>query len=104
MDEKIIQLEADVETIKDRNLRVESDKAWETSTFRIFSITVITYIVASLVLYFLGARNPMLNALVPTAGYFLSTQSLPIIKKWWTGNYFHKNKTARQTSEDSSGR
>lgn len=104
MDEKIRQLEANVEAIKNRNLKVESDKAWETSAFRIFSITAITYIVASFVLYFLEAKNPMLNALVPTVGYFLSTQSLPIIKKWWTSKYLRRNKTARQTSEDSSGK
>ena len=83
MEERIKKLEKDIVEIKERNVRVEADKAWETSSFRIFSITIITYIVAVLVLYFIGAKNFLLNALVPTVGFFLSIQSLPTVKKWW---------------------
>ncbi|MFH1566254.1 MAG: hypothetical protein ABIB98_03610 [bacterium] len=83
MEEKIQKIEKEISVIKERNLRVEADKAWETSNFRIFSITLITYIIASFVLYFIGAKNFLLSALVPTAGYFLSIQSLPAIKRWW---------------------
>ncbi|HOR57690.1 MAG TPA: hypothetical protein PLV82_03395 [bacterium] len=90
MEDKIQKIEREIETIKERNLRVEADKAWETSSFRIFSITIITYIIASLVLYFIGAKNFLLNALVPTAGFFLSIQSLPAIKKWWIKKYLNK--------------
>ncbi len=90
MEEKIQKLEKEVATIKERNLRVEADKAWETSNFRIFSITIITYIIAALVLYFIGAKNFLLSALVPTAGFFLSVQSLPVIKRWWTKKFLHK--------------
>ncbi len=89
MEEKIKKLEKDIAEIKERNLRVESDKAWETSSFRIFSITIITYIVAVLVLYFIGAKNFLLNALVPTVGFFLSIQSLPTIKKWWIKKFLN---------------
>lgn len=73
--------------MKQRNLRVEADKAWETSTFRILSICVITYIIAAVVMYFIGVQNVFLNALIPTLGYFLSTQSLPAIKAWWIKVY-----------------
>jgi hypothetical protein len=90
MEEKIQKLEREVEAIKERNLRVEADKAWETSNFRIFSLTIITYIVATLVLYFIGAKNFLLNALVPTAGFFLSVQTLPAIKKWWIKKFLRK--------------
>jgi hypothetical protein len=83
MENKIDSLEQEVREIKERNLRVESDKAWETSLFRTLFISALTYIVASIVLYFLGSNSPLLNAFVPTVGYFLSTQSLPFIKKWW---------------------
>ena len=92
MEEKIQKLENEIAIIKERNLRVEADKAWETSNFRIFSITIITYIVASLVLYFIGAKNFLLNALVPTARFFLSIQSLPAIKRWWMKKSFKQNK------------
>lgn len=90
MEDKIQKIEREIETIKERNLRVEADKAWETSSFRIFSITIITYIIASLILYFIGAENFLLNALAPTAGFFLSIQSLPAIKKWWIKKYLNK--------------
>ena len=83
MEDKIQQLKNDVELIKKRNLRVEADKAWETSMFRILSICVITYVTATAVMYFIGVKNVWLNALVPTLGYYLSTQSLPAIKSWW---------------------
>lgn len=90
MEEKIRQLEKEIEAIKQRNLRVEADKAWEMSSFRIFSITVITYIIAVLVLYFIGAKNFLLSALVPALGFFLSIQSLPAVKKWWIKKILHK--------------
>ncbi|MDD2756822.1 MAG: hypothetical protein PHT51_02655 [Patescibacteria group bacterium] len=87
MEEKIINIEKEIEIIKERNRRVEADKAWETSGFRIFSVCLITYIIASFVLYFIGVKNFLLNALVPTVGFFLSIQSLPAIKKWWIRKY-----------------
>ncbi|HBB49870.1 TPA: hypothetical protein DCZ50_03225 [Candidatus Nomurabacteria bacterium] len=85
MEEKIENLGKEIEAIKERNLRVEVDKAWETSYFRILLITVITYIIAAFLLYFIGANNFLLGALVPAIGFFLSTQTLPAIKKWWIG-------------------
>ena len=90
MQEKIENLEKEIKIIKERNRRVEADKAWETSWFRIFFIAAITYIIAAIVLYFIGAKNFLLNALVPTIGYFLSTQSLPAIKRWWIRRNFKK--------------
>lgn len=87
MEEKIKKLEKEVEEIKQRNLRVEADKAWETSYFRVFLISVIIYIIAVKLLYFVGTGNYYLNALVPAIGYFISVQSLPFIKKWWIKNY-----------------
>ncbi len=88
MQDKIEQLEKEVEIIKQRNLRVEADKAWETSAFRIFSLCLITYIIAAIVMYFISVQNFLLNAFIPTIGYYLSTQSLPVIKTWWI-NKFH---------------
>ena len=92
MEEKIQKLEKEISDIKERNSRVEADKAWETSSFRIFSITIITYIVVTLVLYFIGAKNFLLSALVPTAGFFLSIQSLPAVKKWWIKKFLREKK------------
>lgn len=90
MEEEIRKLEKEIAAIKERNLRVEADKAWERSGVRIFSLAVITYIVAVLVLYFIGVKNLLLNALVPTAGFLLSVQTLPVIKRWWIRYFFRK--------------
>lgn len=90
MDSRIQNLENEIRLIKERNLRVEADKAWETSGFRIFSLCLITYIVAAVLLYVIGVPSFLLSALVPTAGFFLSVQSLPAIKRWWVKKYLSK--------------
>ena len=72
--------------IEERNKRVELDKAWETSSVRILSISIITYIAAIISLYSIGVSKPYLSALIPVLGFILSTQSIPVIKKYWIKN------------------
>ncbi|MCX6754017.1 MAG: hypothetical protein NTV03_03115 [Candidatus Nomurabacteria bacterium] len=72
--------------IEERNKKVELDKAWETSFVRILSISIITYIAAIFVLYSIGVSKPYLSALIPVLGFILSTQSIPIVKKYWIKN------------------
>jgi len=81
-------VQKEIELIKDRNNRVEADKAWETSKSRIFSVVVMTYIITAIAFYFIGVKNFLLNALIPTVGFYLSTQSLPFIKKRWIGKIY----------------
>lgn len=81
------QLIEEIEKIKARNKRVEDDKAWETSWFRIIFITLVTYLVALWFMYIIDLNRPYLNALVPTGGYFLSTLTIPVLKKWWIRKY-----------------
>lgn len=69
--------------IEQRNIRVETDKAWEVSVTRRMSIAILTYFTASLFLWLMNAAYPLIHSLVPTGGYVLSTLSLPWIKKWW---------------------
>lgn len=83
MDERVEKLEREVEALKERNKRVEEDKAWETSWARTITIALITYIVAAIVLYVVEAEAFLATALVPALGYALSTQSLPAVKRWW---------------------
>lgn len=78
-----MNIEERLQNIEERNLRVEADKAWETSTIRIGSIMLITYIIACGVLAVIGNDNPFRNALIPVLGYFLSVQSLPFLKRSW---------------------
>ena len=82
-----MEFEKEIALIQERNKRVEADKAWETSYFRIGLITVITYIVAFIVLYCLGNDKFFLNALVPVIGYLLSAQSIPMVKRRWIKKY-----------------
>jgi preprotein translocase subunit SecF len=69
--------------IEERNARVSSDKAWETSWFRRGMIAGITYIFAVILLTVLGERGALQFALVPVAGYVVSTFSLPPAKALW---------------------
>ena len=85
---ELAEIKAEIANIKERNIRVEGDKAWEKSLFRKLTICIITYITANILLFFLGIKDFYLSAMIPTAGFFLSTLSLPAIKKWWIKNYF----------------
>jgi preprotein translocase subunit SecF len=82
MDE-IGQIKKDIQEIKERNARVEKDKAWETSLSRKILITILTYIVIVLFFFFAELPKPFLNAIVPTLGFVLSTASIPFFKKIW---------------------
>ncbi|MES2014825.1 MAG: hypothetical protein V4437_03395 [Patescibacteria group bacterium] len=83
IEERLQKVESKIELIRERNVRVEAEKAWETSWFRVILLSVVTYFTASIILLALGVTNFFFAALVPAAGYFLSVQSLPTIKKWW---------------------
>ena len=86
MNEKDIYEE--IVKIKERNNKVEVDKAWETSLTRKLFIGAATYIIASVWLVIINDTDPFLKAFVPAAGYLLSTLSLPFVKKWWTKNFY----------------
>lgn len=77
------ELEKRIKQIEERNKKVEGDKAWETSTLRKALIIILTYIFAVLYLKIADTTNPFLGAVVPCAGFFLSTQTLNMIKKEW---------------------
>jgi hypothetical protein len=79
----IQEIEKRVTEIEKRNKKVEADKAWETSSLRKFLIIVLTYIFAVLYLKIADTTNPFLGAVVPCVGFFLSTQTLNLIKKKW---------------------
>lgn len=86
MDKK---LEERINAIEERNKRVEGDKAWETCNLRKILIIVFTYIFAVLYLKIADTTNPWFGAVIPCVGFYLSTQSINIIKKLWLKKY-HK--------------
>ena len=83
MSASLEDLERRIVAIEQRNARVEKDKAWETSSLRILVIGVLTYIVAVMAFWILGNEHFLLNALVPSAAFVLSVQSLPVVRRWW---------------------
>jgi len=84
--------ENELETIKQRNLRVENDKAWEISWARKLSIAAMTYIVLVVYLPMLGLQKSYLHATVPVIGYLLSTLTLPVLKNLWLEKMRNCNK------------
>lgn len=81
------EIEKEIELIKDRNKRVEKDKAWETSMLRKVSIAILTYIVVITYSYLIkNVSNIFLSSLVPVIGFLLSTLSLKAIRNIWEKN------------------
>jgi hypothetical protein len=90
-DERLQRLEAELELIKHRNTRVEADKAWETSRFRIISICVLTYFLSACMLYAIGGKRPWIDGVMPVLGFFISSRSLRLIKSLWVEKYYKKH-------------
>lgn len=77
-------LENEIEKIKERNSRVEMDKAWETSWTRRICIMILTYIIVVTYTYLISkVSNIWLSSLVPVIGFTLSTLSLNVVRKIW---------------------
>lgn len=81
--DEIQLLKEEIEKIKERNKRVEADKAWEVSKTRTAFISVITFVLIYLFLLFGNANNPILNALLAVVAYWISTETYGVLKRWW---------------------
>lgn len=79
----ITDLEKEIEAIKQRNKRVETEKTWETSWTRRIVVVILTYLVISLFFLFAGVSHPFTGAIVPALAFVLSTASVPIFKNLW---------------------
>lgn len=79
----IADLEKEIELIKQRNKRVETEKTWETSWTRRIVVVILTYLVISLFFVFAGVSQPFTNAIVPALAFVLSTASVPFFKDLW---------------------
>ena len=69
MEERLQKIEEEITAISERNRRVEANKAWEGSFARLFCVALITYVVASFLLYIINAEHIFLGALVPVVGF-----------------------------------
>lgn len=86
----IEDLQKEIKQIKQRNKKVESDKAWEISGTRRILILLLVYILVVVLCYITDLANPFINAAVASLGFFLSTLIVPMVKRWWL-KYFYKN-------------
>jgi uncharacterized membrane protein YccC len=75
----------EIDALKERNKRVELDKAWETSLTRKIIVAILTYIVMVIFFYFAELPKPFINSIVPSLAFILSTLSLPVFRKIWVG-------------------
>ena len=76
-------LEREIRGIRERNKRVEADKAWETSWSRKILIAIITYFLIVVFFYFAGLPEPFLNSIVPAVAFVLSTLTIGAFKRAW---------------------
>jgi len=83
------ELEKRVRSIEERNRRVESDKAWETSYTRRSLLVLFTYLAMGFYLQAIEIKQPWLNAIVPAAAFMLSTLTLPFFRRLWI-KHVHK--------------
>ena len=101
IESRLSHIESSILAIEARNSRVEAAKAWETSGARIGGVALATYLTMNLILWTLGGPFPPLHAIVPTAGYLLSTLSLPVLKRWWINRHLNRGMELRQRPEDT---
>lgn len=87
---QIDSIKSSIKKIKERNKKVEADKAWETSNTRKLLIALLTYLVIVLFFHFAWIINPFINAIVPTIWFLLSTLSMNYFKKLWIKNIYKK--------------
>ncbi|HEX8965473.1 MAG TPA: hypothetical protein VF820_03530 [Patescibacteria group bacterium] len=86
-------IEERITKLEQRNLRVETDKAWEISWTRKILIAIFTYLAIAFYLQYIVGINPWVNAIVPTVGFLLSTLTLPFFKKMWIQYIYSHEKT-----------
>ena len=79
-----MDFEQEINKIKERNKRVETDKDWETSWTRRICICVLTYFVVVLYSWVISQiSNIWLSSIVPVIGFTISTLSLKLVRKVW---------------------
>lgn len=76
-------LQEEIEKIKERNRRVEADKAWETSKTRTVFISIVTFSLLYGFMLLIKAENAFLNAFISVLAYWISTESYGMLKSRW---------------------
>lgn len=82
--------EEEIKRIKERNAKVETDKAWEISKTRRIILAIFIYVFASIIFLSIKVQNPFLNALIPTCAFIISMASFPFFKEFWVKNIYKR--------------
>lgn len=80
MEQTIETLARRISAIEERNAQVSSKKHREGCWTRRIAIALITYVMIGIYMLRLGIQQRYLHALIPTAGFLLSTFSLQRIQ------------------------
>lgn len=86
----IQDLENEIQKIKERNIRVEADKAWEVSWSRKVVIAGVTYVAIALFLLVTNFDKPWEGAIIPTLGFLLANMTIPFFKNLWVKYIYRK--------------
>lgn len=86
----IQELEVEIEKIKERNKRVEREKAWEVSWTRRIMIAISTYTIIAIFFFFIGTDEPLKDSIVPSLAFIISALSAPLLKRFWLRYIFKK--------------
>lgn len=88
---EIEDIKKELENIKQRNKKVELNKAWETSWTRRVIILIFTYFIIGITFNLIGTSSPWTNAIIPTLAFFISTLSLHFLKNYWQKHLYKKS-------------
>ena len=83
-----MDLEQRLQINEDRNKKVSSDKAWETSWFRRLLLIIFTYLAIGIYLWVIEIDRPWINAIVPAFAFMTSTLTMPFFKKLWLKKFY----------------
>ncbi len=84
------EISQELENIKKRNKKVETDKAWEWSIARKILLMIFTYLALGIYMQAIDINNPRLNAIIPAIWFLLSTLTLPRFKKLRTKHIYKR--------------
>ncbi|MCF7905583.1 hypothetical protein K9L63_00090 [Candidatus Gracilibacteria bacterium] len=76
-------LKHEIETIKERNNRVELDKKWETSWTRRIFLAVLSYVATYIFLRIIHAENAVYGAMIPAGAYLLQQMTVRPLRAFW---------------------
>lgn len=79
----LTELSKEIKKIRERNKKVEVNKAWETSKTRRLLLCIFTYLAIGFYLQTIKVSDPWVNAVVPSVGFLLSTLTLPFFRGLW---------------------